>query len=70
MQVIAITHLPQLASKGSHHLLVFKHQDGERVHSRVKTLSEKERVTEIAKMLSRGKPTETALSNARELLGT
>jgi DNA repair protein RecN (Recombination protein N) len=69
MQVIAITHLPQLASKGGHHLFVYKEEDAKSTVSHIKELGSAERVTEIAKMLSRGKPTETALSNAKELLG-
>jgi DNA repair protein RecN (Recombination protein N) len=68
MQVIAITHLPQLASKGRHHLFVYKEEQGTGTISLIRDLSEEERVNEIAKILSRGKPTATALSNARELL--
>ena len=68
MQVIAITHLPQLASKGKQHLFVYKQDIKEQTQSEIKTLSANERVVEIAKMLSTGKPTESALLNAKELL--
>ncbi|MCD6069432.1 MAG: replication and repair protein RecN [Bacteroidetes bacterium] len=68
MQVISITHLPQLASKGKSHLFVYKTDTKEKTVSHIKSLTEEERVIEIAKMLSTGKPTEAALSNAKELL--
>lgn len=68
MQVIAITHLPQMASKGSNHLFVYKTDQKHRTISHIKTLNREERVAEIAKMLSSGTPTETALKNAKELL--
>jgi len=68
MQVIAITHLPQLASKGSHHLYVYKTVEGDATTSRMRELSKDERKHEIAQMLSTGKPTNTALKNAEELL--
>jgi DNA repair protein RecN (Recombination protein N) len=68
MQVIVITHLPQMASKGAHHLFVYKENTKSNTASYIKKLDEKERVYEIAKMLSTGSPTPTALSNAQELL--
>jgi len=68
MQVVAITHLPQLASKGKQHLFVYKQDIKEQTQSEIKTLTAEERVVEIAKMLSTGKPTESALLNAKELL--
>ncbi|HXU28194.1 MAG TPA: DNA repair protein RecN [Bacteroidia bacterium] len=68
MQVVAITHLPQLASKGKQHLFVYKQDIKEQTQSEIKVLSAEERVVEIAKMLSTGKPTESALLNAKELL--
>jgi DNA repair protein RecN (Recombination protein N) len=68
MQVIAITHLPQMASKGKHHLFVYKNEDEDRTVSHIKELSKEERITEIAKMLSTSNPTVSALKNARELL--
>jgi DNA repair protein RecN (Recombination protein N) len=68
MQVVTITHLPQIASKGSHHLFVYKSDETEKTYSFIKELSKEERVTEIAKMLSTGNPTQSALKNAKELL--
>ncbi len=68
MQVFAITHLPQVAVKGASHLLVYKHDEGERTVSHVKTLSQEERVREIARMLSGKQINDAALTNARVLL--
>ncbi len=68
MQVFAITHLPQVAVKGKSHLLVFKHDEGERTVSHVKILNREERVKEIARMLSGKAINEAALTNARALL--
>jgi DNA repair protein RecN (Recombination protein N) len=69
IQVITITHLPQMASRGQHHLFVYKKDEAKRTRSFIKALSEEERIQEIAKMLSTGQPGESALQNARELLG-
>ncbi len=68
LQVITITHLPQIASKGRSHYFVYKDDDSNTTYTRIKQLSDQERVTEIAKMLSGDKPGESALQNARELL--
>lgn len=68
MQVVTITHLPQMASKGSHHLFVYKNDDADKTVSHIKQLNKEERITEIAKMLSTGNPTQSALKNAKELL--
>ncbi len=68
MQVFAITHLPQVAVKGKSHLLVFKHDEGERTVSHVKILNREERVKEIARMLSGKEINDAALTNARALL--
>jgi DNA repair protein RecN (Recombination protein N) len=68
MQVITITHLPQMASKGSNHLFVYKSDNKDKTTSSIKQLNKDERIAEIAKMLSTGTPTETALKNAQELL--
>jgi len=68
MQVINITHLPQIASKGDFHYLVYKHDDNETTHTNIKQLEEQERIHEIAKMLSGEELTDTALQNAREFL--
>ncbi|HQQ92935.1 MAG TPA: DNA repair protein RecN [Bacteroidia bacterium] len=68
MQVISITHLPQIACKGKHHLFVYKNQNEEKTMSHIRELKPEERTVEIAKMLSTGKPTESAIKNAKELL--
>lgn len=68
MQVITITHLPQIASKGESHLFVYKEDKNEKTYSNIKKLTVNERVQEIAKMLSAGTPTAAAISNAKELL--
>ena len=67
-QVIAITHLPQIASKGKSHLFVYKGLENDRTVTQIKKLTQDERATEIAKMLGGDKVTEAALENARELL--
>ncbi|MDX2173043.1 MAG: DNA repair protein RecN [Bacteroidota bacterium] len=70
LQVITITHLPQMASKGKHHLFVYKKDEANKTTSYIKELNEEERVNEIAKMLSTGTPTQAALVNAKDLLGS
>ncbi len=70
LQVITITHLPQIASKGQSHYFVYKDDEGAATNTRIKQLNEQERVLEIAKMLSGDKPGESALQNARELLNS
>jgi len=69
LQVITITHLPQIASKGQSHYFVYKDDEGATTYTRIKQLDKQERVLEIAKMLSGDNPGESALQNARELLG-
>ncbi|HQB78536.1 MAG TPA: DNA repair protein RecN, partial [Tenuifilaceae bacterium] len=68
MQVINITHLPQIASKGKHHYMVYKDHSTSVSATRIKELSTDERVVEIAKMLSGETVTDAALSNAKALL--
>lgn len=67
-QVITITHLPQIASRGQSHFYIYKEVRDERTTSHVKPLSEQERVDEIAKIMSGENPTEHALQSAKELL--
>jgi len=69
MQVITITHLPQIAAKSAHHYRVFKDDSGEQSQTRIVKLSYEERATEIAQMLSGKNISQAALQNARELLG-
>ncbi len=68
MQVIAITHLPQIASKGQFHYKVFKEDKNGKTASNLKLLSNDERVIEIAEMLSGKDISESALIHAKELL--
>ncbi|MDR1227201.1 MAG: DNA repair protein RecN [Prevotellaceae bacterium] len=68
IQVINITHLPQIASKGQSHFLVYKEDIPAGVATRIKLLSEIERITQIAKMLSGQTLTDAAIKNAKELL--
>lgn len=68
MQVIAISHLPQLAAKASQHLKVAKALEDDRTVSRIRQLSPDDRITEIAIMLSSNPPTASALQTARELM--
>lgn len=68
MQVMSITHLPQIASKGIEHFKVFKHTIGENTISEIKKLSYDERVLEIAEMLSGKDPSDSAINHAKSLL--
>ena len=70
IQVINITHLPQVASKGEAHFFVYKADTAEGAVTLIKRLSVEERVEEIAKMLSGAGVTEAARTQARTLLGT
>ncbi|MDQ7737855.1 DNA repair protein RecN [Prevotella corporis] len=67
-QVISITHLPQIAALGSSHYKVEKRDTDKETTSHLRELSQEERVTEIAQMLSGTDITEAALQNAKELL--
>jgi DNA repair protein RecN (Recombination protein N) len=69
LQVISITHLPQIASKGHHHWYVFKNNEKQQTTTHIKILNAEERINEIAKMLSNEKMSAAAVSNAKELLG-
>lgn len=69
MQVIAITHLPQIAGKGESHYWVFKSSEKNAARTQLKKLDKKERVLEIAKMLSNEKVSDAAMKTAKELMG-
>ncbi len=69
MQVINITHLPQVASRGTLHYHVYKEESDHSTITRVRLLNNVERVQEIARLLSGSTVTEAAVNNARELLG-
>jgi len=68
MQVVNITHLPQVASRGTKHYHVYKDDIDDSTFTRVKLLSPDERILEVARLLSGSEVTETAMKNARELL--
>ena len=68
LQLISITHLPQVASKAQHHYFIYKDNDGLRTQSNIRMLNAEERVTEIAKMLSNDQVTPEALRAAEVLL--
>ena len=68
MQVISITHLPQIASKGNHHFKVLKTDVNEVTQSHIEELNPQDRVQEIAQMLSGANISEAAVKNAKELL--
>lgn len=68
MQVVAITHLPQIAARATQHLKVYKENETDRTVSRIRELDEPERVSELAVMLSSDPPTAAALQTARELM--
>jgi DNA repair protein RecN (Recombination protein N) len=67
-QVISITHQPQIAGKADAHFFVYKEIKGEAIKTNIKKLTQEERITAIAKMLSGEKPTAAALENAREMV--
>lgn len=68
-QVIAITHLPQIAGKADNHLFVYKTSDRTTTHTYIKSLTPNERVEEIARMLHGANPSEKVLEAAKELMG-
>ena len=68
MQVINITHLPQVASQGGMHYHVYKEEGDHSTITRVRLLTDEERVKEVARLLSGSTITEAAIRNARELL--
>ena len=68
MQVINITHLPQVAARGYRHYHVYKDDTGDSTITRVKRLSDDERILEVARLLSGSEITDSSLNNARELI--
>ncbi len=68
-QVISITHLPQIAAKGTAHYKVYKEDTEDATVSHIRTLTTDERISELAQMMSAGTLTEAAINNAREMLG-
>jgi DNA repair protein RecN (Recombination protein N) len=70
MQVITITHLPQIAAKSNHHYRVYKDDSGIQTQTHIVKMTEEERIKELAQMLSGKNLTEASVQNARDLLGT
>ena len=70
LQLVSITHLPQIASKAENHFFVYKTVVDEKTHSNIKVLTHEERVVEIAKMLSNAEVTEEAMKAAEVLLSS
>ena len=68
-QVISITHLPQIAAKGTAHYKAYKEDTEDATVSHIRTLTTDERISELAQMMSAGTLTEAAINNAREMLG-
>ncbi|HEX7014551.1 MAG TPA: DNA repair protein RecN [Cyclobacteriaceae bacterium] len=66
-QLIAITHLPQIAARGTVHYHVYKDNASEKTSSNIRMLNEDERILEIAGMIGGEKPSETAIAGAREM---
>ncbi len=69
MQVISITHLPQIAGKSDYHYLVYKKEEKNATFTRIKILKPEERVEVLAEMLSGSNVTEASIKTARQLLG-
>lgn len=69
MQVICITHLPQIAAKGEAHYFVYKNEETDRTTTGIRKLKTEDRIKAIAEMLSGKDPGASALKNAQELLG-
>lgn len=69
IQIINITHLPQIAGKGEHHFKVYKYDEADRTYTSIRQLADDERIDELAQMLSGANASETAREAARELLG-
>lgn len=68
MQILSITHLPQIAAKGQQHIKVYKQDQHNTTTTHLKQLSEEERIVEIAQMIGGKNITDTTLANAKELL--
>jgi DNA repair protein RecN (Recombination protein N) len=67
-QIIAISHLPQIAAKGNSHYFVYKDNSADKTMSKIKQLTEAERIEAIAMMIGGDNPTPVAFENARELM--
>ncbi|CAM3426296.1 DNA repair protein RecN [Aequorivita lipolytica] len=68
MQLLSITHLPQIAAKGDHHIKVYKEDNNEVTATHLQVLNQEERIVEIAQMLGGKNVSDAAIANAKELL--
>ena len=68
LQILTITHLPQIAAKGDWHFKVYKEEIESETKTKISKLSQEERVVEIAQMLSGNNTTNTAIEHAKQLL--
>ena len=68
-QVVVITHSPQVAARADEHFFVYKKEEEQRTSTKVRQLQTEERIRAIATMLSQNPPSDSALENARELIG-
>ncbi len=68
MQLFSITHLPQVASKGDHHFKVYKVEEAGSTHTKMKQLTQEERIVELAEMLGGKSLTDAAMAHAKQLL--
>lgn len=68
MQVLSITHLPQIAAKGDYHKKVFKEEGGNATKTQIKELSPEERIIEIAQMIGGSSVSDSAIAHAKQLL--
>src|SRR5690606_15593684 len=68
IQLLSITHLPQIAAKGDHHIKIYKEDSNDLTTTHLKVLDEEERIVEIAEMLGGKNVSEAAIANAKELL--
>jgi DNA repair protein RecN (Recombination protein N) len=66
--VLSITHLPQIAARGTHHYKVYKEETAQGTISHMQELTPDERIAEIAQMLSGSDVSEAAIQNAKELI--
>lgn len=68
MQIISITHLPQIAARGQNHYVVYKTHANEGTSTQIKAINSEERIEVLAQMLSSGETSPAAIANAKELL--
>jgi len=69
-QVLCVTHLPQVAARAHHQMIVTKHSQGKQTITKMEPLSNESRVTELARLLGGDTVTDSSIANARELLAS